>query len=152
MYYVDVKSTFGNEREEQSTGTAEPVFTAERTRARKWCKELRNAPGRTLDVLVAGATSGMAPYETSPELPAAWHPAAAQRTARLGRRSAWCMWPCAALVRAAPVSLARRNKPPLADAVHQHGRLQHHKRDHHGLEIDAPGDNERTYLQKDVRR
>ena len=70
MYYVDVKSTFGNERAEQSTGTAGPVFTAERTRARRWCKELRNAPGRTLDVLVAGAASGMAPYGGAKDGPA----------------------------------------------------------------------------------
>jgi hypothetical protein len=35
MYYIDVKSTFGIESAEQSTGTVGPVFTTARTHARK---------------------------------------------------------------------------------------------------------------------
>jgi hypothetical protein len=79
MYYIDVKSTFGNESTELSTGTVGPVFTTTRTRARKWCKDLRNAPSQTLDVLVVGAGSGMAHCGRSPELLVAWHPVAAKR-------------------------------------------------------------------------
>jgi hypothetical protein len=71
MYYIDVKSTFGIESAEQSTGTVGPMFTTARTHAQNWCKDRHNVSGQTLDVLVAGAASGMAHRGRSLELLAA---------------------------------------------------------------------------------
>jgi hypothetical protein len=45
MYYIDVKSTFGIESAEQSTGTVGPMFTTARTHAQNWCKDRHNVPG-----------------------------------------------------------------------------------------------------------
>jgi len=63
MYNFDVKSTFGNERAEQSTGTTGPVFTAARTRVRMWSV-------RTCAMRLAGLSTSW-----SQELPSERHPA-----------------------------------------------------------------------------